>query len=69
LSVTASEQDNQGILIGERGNIAKGTQMYIKNLKESFFLKRIIASAVATFSGGSLQSQGMVGEKDIAILS
>ena len=69
LAVIASEQDNQGILIWERWNIIKGTQMYIKNLKESFFLKRIVASAVANFSGWSLQSQWMVGDKDVALLS
>jgi hypothetical protein len=34
--------------------------MYIKNLKESFFLKRIVASATQNFSGGTLLSQGMV---------
>jgi hypothetical protein len=31
--------------------------MYVKNLKESFFLKRITATATQDFSGGSLTSQ------------
>ncbi len=69
LPVIASEQDNQGILIWWRWNIVKNTKMYIKNLKESFFLKRIVASAVNNFSGGTLLSQWMVWEKDIALLS
>lgn len=69
LPVVASEQDTQGVLVWERWNITKNTKMYIKNLKESFFLKRIVATATENFSGGTLLSRGMVGEKDIELLS
>lgn len=69
IDVVASEQDNQWVLIGARGNVPKGTKMYIKNLKESFFLKRIVATANQDFSGGKLTAEWMVGDRDIAVLS
>ena len=67
--VMANESDNQWILMGWRWNIAKDTKMYVKNLKESFFLKQITATAIQDFSWWSLTDQWMVWDKDIALLS
>jgi hypothetical protein len=52
-----------------RGNIEKGTQMYIKNLKASFYLKDVYAKAIEEFTGGSYHAEGLVTQEDISILS
>lgn len=67
--VIANDQDNQWILIGARWNITKWTKMYIKNLKESYFLKNIYWEATDQFSGWNLISQWVVSQKDIDTLS
>lgn len=69
VEIVASDQDEEGNVIGARGNITKDTTLYIKNLKESFFLKNIYAVATAQFSGWSMTSEGIVTQKDIEALS
>lgn len=69
VKIVANDQDNQGILIGARGNITKWTKLYIKNLKESYFLKNIYAVATEQFSWGTLISEWVVSPKDISVLS
>ncbi len=69
IDIIASDQDEQGNVIWARGNIKKGTTLYIKNLKESFFLKNIYAVTTDQFSWGSLTSEWIVTQKDIDTLS
>lgn len=69
IEIIASEQDEEWNVIWARGNITKDTTLYIKNLKESFFLKNIYAVATAQFSGWSMTSEGIVTQKDIEALS
>lgn len=69
IEVVAMEKDTEGILMGARWNITKDTKLYIKNLKNSFFLKEIYAQALEDFEWWSLQSEGLVTHKDIAVLS
>lgn len=69
VEIIASDQDEQGDVIWARWNLPKWTSLYIKNLKESFFLKNIYAVATEQFSGGSLTSEGIVTQKDIEALS
>ncbi|HOG15624.1 MAG TPA: hypothetical protein PK674_03485 [Candidatus Absconditabacterales bacterium] len=69
IRVKAMDKDDNDILMGDRGNIAKGTTLYIKNLKQSLFLKEIYAVALEDFTGGTITSDGKVTQKDIDILS
>ncbi|PJA48109.1 MAG: hypothetical protein CO170_03700 [candidate division SR1 bacterium CG_4_9_14_3_um_filter_40_9] len=69
IGVTAAEQDANGFLIGAKGNITKGTKVYIKLLKSSYYFKEVYGEAVDQFSGGSVESQGTITAKDIAVLS
>jgi hypothetical protein len=67
--IKASEQDVQWVLMWSRGNILKWTQVFIKNMKNSYYAQNIYGQVLDDFSWGSLQSQGIVSVKDIAILS
>lgn len=64
----AAENDENGVIIGTRGNILKKTVLTIKNIKESYYLKNIRAEAIEDFTGGSKTSIGMVSEKDQELL-
>jgi len=50
IGVTAAEQDANGFLIGAKGNITKGTKVYIKLLKSSYYFKEVYGEAVDQFS-------------------
>ncbi|MFA6256314.1 MAG: hypothetical protein WC606_03955 [Candidatus Absconditabacterales bacterium] len=67
--IKAMEQDIQGVLMGSRGNIIKGTTVFIKNMKNSYYAQNVYGQVIDDFTGGNLQSQGVVSVKDIAILS
>jgi hypothetical protein len=69
ISVQADEKDENNQIIGVRGNIPIRTQMWIKNLNESYYLKELRAESMEHFQGGSTQSIGSVTEKDIATLT
>lgn len=69
IEVIASDQDEEGNVIWAKGNIDKDTTLYIKNLKESFFLKNIYAVATQQFSWWSMTSEWIVTQKDIEALS
>jgi hypothetical protein len=69
IEVIASDQDEEGNVIWAKGNISKDTTLYIKNLKESFFLKNIYAVAIQQFSWWSMTSEWIVTQKDIEALS
>jgi hypothetical protein len=69
ISVQADERDEKDQIIGVRGNIPMKTQMWIKNLNESYYLKEIWAESMERFQGGSTQSFGSVTDKDIATLT
>ncbi|NOZ44162.1 MAG: hypothetical protein GXP45_03340 [bacterium] len=57
IKVEAMEKDANGVYMGVRGNIKKGVQMYIKNLKASFYLKDIYAKAIEDFTGGIYRTE------------
>lgn len=65
----ADETDEQGVLMGVRGNIPKGTRMTIKNIKDSFYLGQIWAEAIEPFTWGSATALGTISEKDKQLLS
>ena len=67
--IKAMETDIQWVLMGSRGNITKWTSVFIKNMKDSYYTQNIYGQAIEDFTGGNLQSQGVVSVKDIAILS
>lgn len=68
VKLTASEYDEAGNLIWVRGNIARGSKLTIKNIKESYLLTKIWAEAIEDFKGWSTTSLWIVSEKDHAIL-
>lgn len=69
VSVTAQDVDEQGKIIGSRGNIKKDTRLSIRNLKSSFFFNQIRAKSLENFKGGITRSEGQVTADDINILS
>lgn len=69
VSVTAQDIDEQGKIIGSRGNIKKDTRLSIRNLKSSFFFNQIRAKSLENFKGGVTRSEGQVTADDINILS
>ena len=69
VQLKATENDANNVLMWTRWNILKWTKLYIRNVKASYYMQQIYAQAVQDFSGGSLQSNGMVTQKDIDVLS
>ena len=69
IRVKAMEQDNDGILMWARWNIPQWTTLYIKNLKQSYFLKEIYAVAMQDFTWWSLDSEWEIVAQDIELLS
>ena len=69
IQVHADERDEREQIIGVRGNIPMKTQMRIKNLNESYYLKELRAESMENFQWGSTQSFGSVTDQDIAILT
>ena len=65
----ADETDEQGLLMGVRGNVPKGTKMTIKNIKDSFYLGQIWAEAIEPFTWGRMTALGTISEKDRETLS
>ena len=65
----ADETDEQGLLMGVRGNVPKGTRMTIKNIKDSFYLGQIWAEAIEPFTWGRTTALGTISEKDRETLS
>lgn len=69
ITVIAMEKDDMWSLMWPRWNIKQNTLMYIKNLKQSFFLKDIHAIAIEDFEWWSLSSEWVITSWDINLLS
>lgn len=69
VTLQAMEQDIQWVLMWSRGNITKGTKVFIKNMKNSYYSQNIYGEVLESFTGGNLQSAWVVSVKDIDILS
>ena len=67
--IKAMETDIQWVLMGSRGNITKWTQVFIKNMKSSYYAQNIYGQVIEDFIGWNLQSEWVVSVKDIDILS
>jgi len=65
IDVTASPTDIYSNVIGQRWNINPKHIMHIKNIKESYFLKKIYAVAENQFTGWVTHEIGNVTAKDI----
>ncbi len=65
----AVETDLTGNLIWVKWNIIKGTKLYVKNLKESFYLKELYAVAETDFGWWESITDWTVSQKDMDILS
>ncbi|MDO4713375.1 MAG: hypothetical protein Q4B28_01660 [bacterium] len=65
----AAEYDENGVIMGIRGNIPSDTKLTIKNIKDSFYLQNIWAETIESFTGGTSTSLGMVSEKDRELLA
>lgn len=64
----AAQEDENGEIIGMKGNIEKGTSLLIRNLKESYYLKEIWGESLEKFEGGKTTSTGSVTLGDIKLL-
>jgi len=69
ISVSAMERDDKNMFMGSRWNITKGTPLYLKNLKSSFYLKEIYAKTIQNFTGWSLNADWTISTDDIELLS
>ncbi len=65
ITVTAAEIQEDGAMIGERGNIPDGTKLLIKNLPESAQQEAVVGIAVRDFAGGSTSATGTVISQDV----
>jgi hypothetical protein len=63
--VTAAEYQEDGSMIGERGNIKGDTKLLIKNLPESAKQEAVIGIAVRDFVGGSTNATWTVISEDV----
>ena len=63
--VIADEYDENGQIVGARGNIGTWEELYIKNLKVSFFDKKIVAYPTKPFQWWETQAQWTVTTWDI----
>lgn len=68
VNATSKSEDDKGIAIGTRGNIAQWTQLIIKNLKQSKYTKSIYAEAVTSFHWWSLSKSWTIVASDIGVL-
>lgn len=69
VKLKAMEKDENDVIMWNRWNISKWTLLYIRNLKQSYFLKDVYAVALQDFSGWSLETKWTVTQNDIDILS
>jgi len=69
IRVKAMEQDDNWIFMWARWNIPQWTKLYIKNLKQSYFLQEIYAVAMQDFTWWSLDSEWEITQQDIDLLS
>ena len=69
VKLKAMEKDENDIMMGNRWNITKWTTLYIRNLKQSYFLKNIYAIAMDDFQWWSLESEWTITQEDIDILN
>ena len=49
IQVEAAERDEKDLIIGVRGNIPMNTQMRVRNLNESYYLKELWAESMEWF--------------------
>lgn len=66
VDVVASDIDMNKEIIGERGNITKGTRLYVRKLKQSLYKKSVYADAVYDFAGGKTIIKNDISTGDIA---
>lgn len=69
VKLKAMEKDENEVLMWSRWNITKWTILYIRNLKQSYFLKDIYAVVLDDFVWWSLESEWTITQNDIDILS
>lgn len=65
----AMEKDENEVMMWNRWNITKWTILYIRNLKQSYFLKDVYAVVLEDFSWWTLNSEGTITQGDIDLLS
>lgn len=68
ISVTASDKDEHGEMIGNKGNIASWSRLIIRNLNQSAVLWNVYAVAIEDFWWGYSNSWGIVTQVDIDIM-
>lgn len=69
IKVKANDQDINGIIMWIRWNIIKWTKLYIKNIKNSYYLQNLYAESIENFTWWNTQSEWFITQKDIDVLS
>jgi hypothetical protein len=69
VKIKAMEKDDNWVFMWSRWNIPVWTILYIKNLNQSIYLKKLYAEITQDITWGSISSQWTITEKDINILS
>lgn len=69
IKVQANDQDINGIIMWIRWNIMKWTKLYIKNIKNSYYLQNLYAESIDNFTWWNTQSEWFITQKDIDLLS
>lgn len=69
IKVVAMDQDDNWIFMWSRWNISQWTTLYVRNLKQSMFLKEIYAIALTNFTWWTMSADGSVSAEDISVLS
>ncbi len=68
VKLTAVDKDDAGLLIWDKGNIASGTRLLIKNLNQSAILWAVYANAVADFQWWITKKEGVVTDWDLEMV-
>jgi len=69
IKIKAMEKDDNWIFMWSRWNIPQWTTLYIKNLNQSIYLKKVYAQITKDITWWSISSQWTITQKDINILS
>ncbi len=66
--VSAMEKDDFGHFMWSNWNISKNTKLYVKNVKQSYFMKNLYAITLEDFSWGNVDSSWTIESGDVQIL-
>lgn len=69
VKLKANDQDIEWLIMWIRWNIIKWTKLYVKNIKNSYYLQNLYAESIENFTWWATQSEWFITQKDIDLLS